>query len=316
MFVAGLVATGCASSEKAPTDTASRHYRVTSAPSGYEPCGAFDEAMIAADGGAAIDTGEPDAVIWSDLSRADPWRGRLAVLTDRRGVESRFYANDGSHPTTVQGHPGNIGPFNAFQGVTVTEWGHSVTWSVSATRVAEVSLRGGTETQTRRLAERAIVTAGGIRLPDGALGSQTGVLFTSEPRTVPKQILWLNYRRGELAADDGDQLFLTVTSERTNEFELASLFAVTAEPTTVGGRPGIATADWSRTKGPFAVTWKIAPGQTATLRSFKRSAAEVHAAAESVQPISDGDWKTLVEQSADCQQSRARDLPKGVGTAP
>jgi hypothetical protein len=240
--------------------------------------------------------------VWADLDAPNPWRGRVAVLTSRKG-DARFFAHDGSQPKTINGAPGNIGPLNVFQGVTSDAVGYQATWAGADGRIHEIILMGGDEEDTRQMAERVTADAAGVlRLPGDALGSRTGLLYA-----VPTEHDWsdpalrLSYVFvGPDTDDPGDALDFWVEETSPERLELERLFTADRSSVAIGGHPGEVLATWDREKGPFLVRWQLPDGRTARLSSLDLSREESIRMAQSVRPIDSEEWDRLKRDAAEC----------------
>lgn len=279
----------------------------TDVPAGYRVCGVgiggdgWSPAPVP-DGEGGVDE-DLRSWVWSDLSRPDPWQGRVAVLTSRAG-DARLYAHDGSHATTINGEPGNIGPLNVFQGVTSSGWGHQATWGGRDGRIHEISVKGADEETTRRLAERVEVDASGtLRLPADALGPRTGLLYEipSTPTSSAPQSMVL-YQRAEAEPDVlGDVLQVTVqAAPSVEDGKLRRLHAVAVTSARVGKADADVIADWNSVTGPFTVVWDLPDGWHATVSSLALSREEVIGVAQSVQPLTADGVAALRRDSERC----------------
>lgn len=287
LTLAAAAASGCASGAGAGAEVPER-YAPAAAPPGTALCAA---GALPADPGLPVDPDHEVTTVWGDASLPDPWRGPLAVITERDG--DAYYEHDGATPVRVGGHPADVAPIPVFQGVSSASLGHIVTWRTSATRVVEITARDATAAQAVALAEKVGFTAGRPTLAGDALGPRTAVIHAATAPAPPGDT-WSVLYSGPEAGGSG---LLTVDGVPTtpDDLEILRLYSIASGTTTVAGRPGVRLTRWDPGKGPFTLAWHTADGQTVTVTGLGLSEAQVTAAVASIRRLSAGEWQALVD---------------------
>jgi hypothetical protein len=272
----------------ARVDGDSGRYAAIPTPGGLRLCGAADAVSAAGFPDPPAET----TTVWGDASLKDPWRGPLAVVTQKAGDE--LYQHEGARPVRVGGHDADVAPMPLFQAVSSADWGHVVTWHTSPTRVVEVARKGASADEAVRLAGRREVDGAPARLPSVALGKETRVIHADDP--PPKRFGWLvQYTTGKgLIVVAGDPA-------SPDDLELARLYAVESQPATVNGRPGVRLARFDRDRGPFEVAWHTPDGQLVSVAGIGTTQDEVDATLAAVHELTGDEWSALLaEPTSDC----------------
>ncbi len=275
------------------------YYAPSFLPDGYRPCG-----VSVATAGSPVGPGSGDRlVVWGDLSQSDPWGGAVAVLEDRPGDGK--YGQDPWRPATVAGKRASVGPtLRGSNQIVPTSWGSSVAWLDSPDHVVQLDLRGATETEVLKLAERVRRVDDKLVLPEDALGSRSGVIHDSKdapPDPAASQFTLRYDRQAVGEGDAGDQLEVEVRDFGPNGFELATLFAIEPRDVTIQGRRGIVFARYPEGRRDAAI-WEIAPGRIGRVTSLEFGTEEgALAIAESVVPVDAAAWRQLEVQGRECQ---------------
>ncbi|MGI9023337.1 MAG: hypothetical protein ACR2HV_08930 [Acidimicrobiales bacterium] len=265
----------------------------TRVPDGLTLCSAFDSQSAEQYGDGAV------MAIWGDRSLPDPWAGPLVGLS-ASDVHDELPVHDRAEPVMVQGLAGYVAPMPLFQAVSSEEWGHVVSWRDIAGRVIEAAVRGADAAGALRIADVVTVTSGKAALPTDALGPQTARIYDRTP-IAPFGALdgttWgLFYRSGgfpETAGEPARLLTLGGLARTAADLQPLRFSALTTEPTTVRGRPGLLYAAFDESTGPFGVVWEESPGLVAQVVGLGLDRAAVIAAAESLEPVDDQAWQAL-----------------------
>ncbi len=288
------------------------YYAPSFLPDGYRPCG-----VSATTEGAPTGPGSTDRLaVWGDLGQPDPWSGTVAVLEDRPGDAN--YSQDPWRPATVAGKSASVGPtLRGPHQITPSTWGSSVAWLEAPDHVVQLDLRGASEAEVLKLAERVRRVDDTLTLPEDALGSRTGVLHDGNnvpPNPAASQFT-LRYDRAAVGEGDaGDQLEVEVRDVGPNGFELATLFAIEPRDVTIQGQRGIAFARYPEGRND-ATIWEVAPGRIGSVSSLEGGTEEgTLAIAESVVPVDASVWRQLESQGRECQAQASDAANPGPST--